>query len=157
MEPLETNRYLLTWLCVYPNSRDTSSSMVFVKSVFAVQCFVVTFLLLLSSIIFACNNFQNNLDRALHGVLQSAALLYTAYIQISGRLQRRKISNTIGQISKFYSFRKFIYKKAESYPQYLFKLNRFYLYFVIWWWKRPKEPVNVQIPDWCKWREWTLH
>lgn len=120
MEPLKTNRYLLSWLCLYPNDGYTSSSMVFAKRVFAVQSFVVNFTGFWGSVIFACNNFQSDFERALVGVLQMSGLFHVIYFQIFGRFLRPKIVSTIEQISKFHHFRKFV-KILKSFSQYLFK------------------------------------
>lgn len=106
MGPLETNRYILTWLCLYPSAEGTCASTIFAKRIVAGHFFVLTALALIGSCVFVHQHIIDDLERSLFGILQIAALTYVTYTQIFARFLRPKIISTIHQIRKFHNFRK---------------------------------------------------
>lgn len=106
MGPLETNRYILTWLCLYPSAEGTGAGKMFAKRIVAAHFFVFTATGLVGSCVFVHQHIKDDLERSLFGILQIAALTYLTYTQLFARFLRPKIISAIHQIRKFHNFRK---------------------------------------------------
>lgn len=80
MQPLQTNRQVLTWLCICPFEQNTSivkKTFFAILTLFQLLC-VISFVL--SSIVIFVNNVSVNLEECLYAIVQMAGhggLAYT--------------------------------------------------------------------------------
>lgn len=102
MVPLETNRRILTWLCVYPADKNTSKWQkrgyaVFSAAVVFMNCFGFTV-----SSAFYLKFASTDPDEAIFAIIQMPASAYTIYISIATIILRQKITDIFQTLSTIY-------------------------------------------------------
>lgn len=100
--PLETNRFVLTWLCVYPADESTSKWQKMVHFMFGLAVFTANSLVFIVSISFFAKNVSIDLEEALFALIQMAGSGNILYVSIISYISRHKITTIFNSLSKIY-------------------------------------------------------
>lgn len=102
MIPLQSNRLILTWFCLFPCENDSSAFIKFAQRIFSLHCFILTCIGFCGSVLFVKRNLVIDLESSLFGVLQVAALINVIYMQILAHIHRTTIIATIKKFEEIY-------------------------------------------------------
>lgn len=111
MIPLESNRRVLMWLCIYPAAEGTSSWMKLAHNVFALSVFAYN-LIAISISIRSLNS--HDMEQVIFTVVHFVAELDSIYIFATTHILRHKITGMINHLIEIYRNRKiFHFSKIE--------------------------------------------
>lgn len=102
MEPIASNRRVLTWLCLCPFDPSTSTwkrAFFVISTIFLFASEVGAFI---SSIIFFVKNVSNDLEGSLYAVFQFVAFTGLIYMSIVAFILRKRINMFLGTLSTIY-------------------------------------------------------
>lgn len=115
MIPLEANRFVLTWLCVYPAKVGTSKWTRRAQKSFCIFNFVYVILVICTSLIYLSNCLiTHNTEELVFMVLQIAGISNTLYLMACIFIQRQKITQMLDILIKIYETCQFIDSKIRA-------------------------------------------
>lgn len=100
MEPLKTNKLLLTWLgmCAAKKSTDKKTKMAYIGVASTIFAFII--LCLISNIAFIVKFLSTNLKGALFSIMTISGYAAMLYTQINAFNMRHKINGIFERLSK---------------------------------------------------------
>lgn len=102
MEPLKTNRQVLTWLSVFPPEKDTSNWQRRRYSIVTVLVLLLNLAGFTATSTFIVKNASVDLATALFGMIQLPITANTAYGIVTAILLRHQITTFIKNLSNIY-------------------------------------------------------
>lgn len=117
MLPLEANRFVLTWMCVYPAEKATSTwTKRFQKIVCLFEFAVLTTVICSSSIRFLQSLIEHEDEEIVFTVMQTIGILNAAYVMTTIFICRDEITHMINILAKIYNGCKCKFKPIYSIP-----------------------------------------
>lgn len=117
MTPLETNRRILTWLCIYPVNENASEQHKILRSLFGIGVFVANLMVFIVSIVFLVKFASTDIEEALFSVIQLAGTGNILYVSIIIFIVRHKIVGLFKSLDKIYEERKIWNVDTFSYSE----------------------------------------
>lgn len=114
MKPLVTNKRVLTWLCVYPADRTTSSTMKLAYVIFSCVVFFGILISLIASWAFFLKYASIDLEVALFAASQIAAASGILYAIIMTLFSRRKLTAIFLKLNEIYDASPFHCMKKKN-------------------------------------------
>lgn len=103
MIPLKTNRFVLTWLCVYPAEIDTSIWKQRAQKSFCIFNFVFLILLICTSLMhLSKSHIERNSEEIVFMVLQITGILNSIYLMAAIFILRDKITQMLDSLTEIY-------------------------------------------------------
>lgn len=99
MEPLEINRQILTWLCLYSWDESTSKKKKVAIIIFTLSVFIANLCGVVASIVFFKRAFSVDMESCLYSIYQIAAFSNCIYVMIVAFFLRNRISDIFRRIS----------------------------------------------------------
>lgn len=106
MTPLETNRLILTWLCVYPADKNVTEQYKTLRLLFGIGVFVANLLVFIASIVFLVKFASIDIEEALFTLIQLAGTLNILYVSVIIFVVRHKVVGLFKSLDKIYEQRK---------------------------------------------------
>lgn len=106
MTPLETNRLILTWLCVYPADENATELHKILRLLFGIGVFVANLLVFIASIVFLVKFASIDIEEALFSVIQLAGTSNIIYVSVIIFVVRHKFVGLFKSLDKIYEQRK---------------------------------------------------
>lgn len=106
MIPLETNRWVLTWLCVFPPERHTSKWKRLAHVAFSLTVFFINAGSFFGSLAFFLKYMSVDLEQCIFALVQMIGEVNMSYISIITFLLRDKIKAIYDNLSRIYRARK---------------------------------------------------
>lgn len=103
MRPLERNRRVLTWLCLYPPNDDTSTVMKWIYPIAPFAFFIVDLTAIIASALFFWKFRSTDIGKALNGCWQIAGFALTIYQFTVMYLSRHNIKQALDALSDIYN------------------------------------------------------
>lgn len=102
MQPLTTNRHVLSVLCVYPVDEGTSRSKKLTYILFTVFVFAGNLTGFTTSVAFFLKFLSSDFGSSLHALLQICAFIASTYVLVVGLHSRHEIRNNFKRLAKIY-------------------------------------------------------
>lgn len=102
LEPLATNRWVLTWLCIYPPPKNTTTMKRLGHILFSFVTFAANFSYLVVSFIFLMKYIRVDLNEAFFAIYQVAGMLAPIYCNIIAYFIRHSLSTVLKGLTKIY-------------------------------------------------------
>lgn len=102
MIPLETNRRVLTWLCVFPSEEGTSWHMKVAHIAFCSFVLGMNVVSCIVSVAFLLKYISNDMEQCLFAFVQICGEVNMSYIIIITYLLRHKITATYNSLADIY-------------------------------------------------------
>lgn len=106
MLPLETNRRVLIWLCVFPPERYTSKWKKLAHVLFSLTILGINAGSFFGSLTFFLKYMHDDMEKSLFALVQMFGEVNMSYISIITFIQRHKILATYNSLTKIYRTRK---------------------------------------------------
>lgn len=116
MIAIETNRRVLTWLCIYPADKNASKWQVRAYIAFSAFVFGVNMFACGASAVYFYKHASADLESSLLALSQMSGCFSVWYTGIIMFLSRRKITAVIDSLSDIYKFRKSQLKSMSVNP-----------------------------------------
>lgn len=107
MEPLITNKWVLTWLCVFPAAKATGKLENLVHIIFTAIVFFGQFCGTVPHFIFFMKHKSTDLEGSLSAFMGFTSFVAVDYIMLSFYVQRREVFTIFEHLSRIYANRKY--------------------------------------------------
>lgn len=102
MDPLATNRRVLTWLCVFPPEKGTTKAQRMAHVALSLSVFVVNMGSFFVSLAYFLKYMSIDLEQSLFAVVQMLGEVNMTYISIITYILRRQITATYKSLCRIY-------------------------------------------------------
>lgn len=107
MEPLKTNKWVLTWMCVFPTAEATGKMGKMAHIIFTAFVLFGQFCGTIPHLAFFLKHISNDLEGSLSAFMGFTTFLAVDYIILSFYVQRRQIITIFEHLSRIYDSRKY--------------------------------------------------
>lgn len=107
MNPLKTNKLVLTWFCVYPAEENESSIVTFARVLFSLGIVFGMVSAFIGSVVFFYRFILIDLESSLGALFQISAYLSTIYMIGVSAFMRRRLVAIIDELEMIYKASKF--------------------------------------------------
>lgn len=104
--PLKTNRWILTWLCVFPPEKNTSKWKKLAHIAFSLTVFIINAGSFFGSLAFFLKYMSVDLEQCIFALVQMIGEVNMSYVSIITFIQRDKIKAIYDDLSRIYRARK---------------------------------------------------
>lgn len=156
MRPLELNRRILIWMCVYPCDENTTRWKRLAYILFSILIFVLNAIGLIFSTAYFIKYVSIDLEQSLFALLQAVGEANMVYILIITFILRHKITAMLKSLSKIYDMCKedahffFFWTKITS-QKLTSILKSFFVNWIIFSLRCRCNSWNVIIFNWSQW------
>lgn len=130
MNPLVTNRRVLTWLCIYPAREGTTRRQKRMFIAFSLVSATTIMWCFLSGLAFFMKYVTIDLEMALQSVFILCSAFGALYVQVVLLLSRQKIKSLFDQLTDIYDKRK---RSSVTLILYFVVLSQTFLYLFMLW------------------------
>lgn len=125
MRPLQTNKRVLTLLCLYPSDESVSKWKQLTLAVFTFLIIAANMCGLIASSFYFVKFVSTDLETSLHALLQMAALSAATYMLVIGLVLRQKINDIFSRLKNIYDASKNNFQENNGLYKSMFKFFNF--------------------------------